>query len=1100
MVSRVLVVLFCVCGPVTAASSAGEARFMSYPDVRGDRIVFAWEADLYTVGIEGGTAVRLTSHPGGELAPKFSPDGRWIAYSTFRDGTFDVWAMPSDGGTPTRLTWPPLGGQVVAWTPDSRHVVFRSSWGVPPAARDQKLYRVGLDAATPEPLPIDRGQSCSFSADGSKLLYIRKGNEDYYWKRYKGGRYPDIWMYDFTAKGFEPVTDYVGRNAYPMWVGDTMFFNSDRSPDGITNLWAQDLKTGAVRQVTTYNDFDVMSPSSDGKRIVYVHCGYLYVLDAGGGVPRKVPVRIPSDDWRLQDRWINPSEYIHFVDVAGDGKAVVLEARGDVFHLALADKETLPRNLTRTPGVREDTPRLSPDGKTVAYFSDATGEYQLYVRDVATGQTTQVTTDLDRKVYHPRWSPDGKKILFGDKDFSLHVVDLATKKRTKIDESHVLDNDEFTWEVSDYAWSPDSRWVAYSHPRENRNNAIFLYDTAEGRKVQLTDDFYENLNPRFDAGGGYLYFLSYRNYQIGMDPFEDNHIVANPARVMVAQLRKGEKPPFAKRPATESNPVAGPEAEKEPEKKDNPDRFRVDVEGLASRVYALPVDPGNHFHLLAGKGYVAWSSVPLFTEEEYEEIYRPGGATKWTFHVFSMPDQKEVALEDKIAEAQASANGEHLVLRKEKGIHVTSFAKAYESKKLGTEVDLSGMTYRVAPREEWRQIFADVWRWYRDFFYDRDMHGRDWKAIRAKYAPYVEEIRTRQQLNWLLSEMVGELSVSHTYVSGGDMGPSVTPPAPAVSPGLLGADLVADPAAGLYRFARIYGPTPYFTEIETPLVRPDVDMKEGDYLLAIDGQPVRVPENYFRLLQVGKSDEVSLTVGRGAKDPAPRTYRVKPAKSDREARYARWVTDNVEKVLRLSNGDVGYMHVTAMGGGGIMQFDKFWRAFRYKKGLVIDVRGNGGGWTEYFMIDKLERRQVAFNVLKGMEPYRYPNPASRAHYVLVSNEDNGSDGEAFVEHFKARQLGTVVGVPSWGGLVGIVNGQRTIDNGTVQQSNNAFYGRDGKWLVENHGADPDVLQDNDPASVVAGKDLQLEKAVEVALRKIKDEPWQFPPVPAYPKR
>jgi tricorn protease len=1085
---------------VSAASVAapGEARFMSYPDIRGDRIVFAWEADLYTTTVEGGTAVRLTSHPSGELAPKLSPDGKWIAYTAFQNGSMDVWLMPAEGGAPTRLTWPPLGGQVVAWTPDSRRVVFRSRWGVPPAARDQKLYQVALDASMPEPLPVDRGQSASFSPDGSKLLYVRKGNEDYYWKRYKGGQYPDIWMYDFAGKTFKAITDYVGRNAYPMWVGDTMVFNSDRSPDGITNLWAQDLKTGALRQLTTYTDFDVMSPSSDGKRVVYVQNGYLNVLDPAAGAPRRIPVRIPSDDWRLADRWINPSEYVHFVDVAGDGKAVVLAARGDVFHLALADKETLPRNLTRTPGVREDTPRLSPDGKRVAYFSDATGEYQLYVRDVATGETTPVTADLDRKVYHPRWSPDGTKILFGDKDFSLFVVDLATKKRTKVDESRHLDNDEFTWEVSDYAWSPDSRWVAYSLPRENRNNAIVLYDTLEGRRVPLTDDFYENLNPRFDADGSYLYFLSYRNYQIGMDPFEDDHIVANPARVMVVQLRKGEKPPFAKRPATDPGPA--PAEEKGAPKKDDPGRFRVDVEGLASRVYALPVEPGNYFHLLSGKGHVAWSSVPLFTEEEYEEIYTPGGRTKWTLHVFSMKDEKEVALEDKIAEAQASVNGEHLVFRKEAAVFTTSFAKAYETKKLGTEVDLSGMTYRVSPREEWRQIFADAWRWYRDFFYDRDMHGRDWKAIRARYAPYVEEIRTRPQLNWVLSEMVGELSVSHTYVSGGDMGPAANPPVPAVSPGLLGADLVADPATGLYRFARIYGPTPYFAEVETPLGRPDVDVKEGDTLLAIDGQPVRVPENYFRLLQVGKSDEVALTVGRGPKDKAPRTYRVKPAKSDREARYARWVTDNVEKVLRLSNGDVGYMHVTAMGGGGVMQFDKFWRAFRYKKGLVIDVRGNGGGWTEYFMIDKLERRQVAFNVLKGMEPYRYPNPASRAHFVLVSNEDNGSDGEAFVEHFKARQLGTVVGVPSWGGLVGIVNGQRTIDNGRVEQSNNAFYGRDGKWLVENHGADPDVLQDNDPASVVAGKDLQLETAVEVALQKIKDQPWRFPPVPAYPRR
>lgn len=1075
-----------------ALQAANEARFLNYPDIHGDKIAFSYDGDLWLTTVEGAAPTRITTHPGTEAFPKFSPDGKWIAFMGSYEGVQDVFLIPVEGGTPKRMTWLPAGAIPITWTPDSRYVIFSSTWGRNPVSRDSKLYRVAVDGSMPELLPVDRGADCSFSEDGKRMLYVRKGNESYYWKRYKGGQYPDIWMYDFTGNRFTAITDYVGRNAYPMWIGDSMIFSSDRDPNGITNLFSQDLKTKAVRQITRFTDFDVMVPSTDRRRIVFMHSGYLYVMDPKAGTPRKISLNIPSDDWRLQDRWINPSEYIQYVDIANDGKSLALDARGDIFHVTAGEKEVLSHNLTATPGVRERYPCVSPDGKRVAYFSDQSGEYQIYIRDIAGGTVTQLTDSLNRTNYHLRWSPDGTKLLFGNRDFSIFWIDIASRKMTKVDESKYLDNDEFTWEISDYTWSPDGRWIAYSFTQENRNNAIFLYDTVDGKKVPVTGDFYDNLNPRFDADGGYLYFLSNRNFEIGFDLFEDDHIVSNPTRVMAVQLRKGEKPPFA-RPVTDGLATAGG-------KPDAASRFSIDVEEIQDRIFPLPAAPGNLFHLLAGKGFVAWSSVPEFTESEYEEFYNVNGETKWTFTIFSMKDEKETRLDDKIAEAQVSANGEKLVFRRNNRITTTSFEAAFSSKKAGRELDLSGMTYRVSPRAEWLQIFNDTWRWYRDFFYDKDMHGRDWKAMGDKYRSYVPELRSRQQLNWALSEMVGELCVSHTYISGGDMGPASGTQGSVLFTGLLGADLSPDTKAGLYRFDRIYGPTRYYTDIEMPLSRPDIQVKEGDYLLAINGEKVRVPDNYFKLLQVGKDDTVTVTVGGSASDANARTYRVKPVRADRNARYARWVTDNTEKVMKLSGGKVGYMHITAMGGGGIMEFDKFWRAFRYKDGLIIDARGNSGGWTEYFLIDKLERKQVAFNVLQGMEPYRYPNSASRAHYVLVSNEDNGSDGEAFVEHFKARELGTVVGVPSWGGLVGIVNGQRTIDGGRVEQSNNAFYNKDGKWLVENHGADPDVLQDNDPASVMSGKDLQLEKAVEVALDKIKEQPWKFPPVPKYPKK
>jgi tricorn protease len=1069
-----------------------EARFMTTPDISGDRIVFTYDDDLWLTNTQGAPPIRLTSHPGREYSARFSPDGKWIAFSGSYHGTMDVYLIPSEGGTPRRMTYFPGGALSLGWTPDGKNIVFRSTWGRSPIGRDSRLYKVSIDGTMPEALPVDRGASCSFSEDGRRMLYVRKGREDYNWKGYKGGQYPDIWMADLAGGEITPVTDYVGRNAYPMWIGNTMYFTSDRGPGAVTNIYAEDLRTRSVRQVTRYTDFDVMTPSTDRQSVVFVQNGYLNFLDVKSGQTKKISVRIPSDNWKQQDRWINPSAYVHFMDIGNDGKQAALTARGDVFAVSMGEKETGWRNLSDSPGTREIYAQLSPDGKRVAFFSDRTGEYQLYLQDVAGGPATALTEGLDRTVYHPRWSPDGSKILFGNKEFAIFFIDVASRKLNRIDESHYLDNDEFTWEISDYSWSPDSRWIAYSFTRENRNNAIFLYDTQEGKRLQLTNDFYDNLDPRWDADGGYLYFLSNRNYQIGFDLFEDNHIVVNPTRLMVVQLRKGERPPFEKPAET------GDEKPGDPVKSEAAAKFRVDLDGIQNRIYPAPVEPGNYFHLFAGKGYAGWSSVPQFTEDEYEEFYNVRGSTKWTFKMFSMKDEKTVQLEDKIAEAQASINGENLIFRKDSKFTTTSFELAYQSRKAGKEIDLSGLSYHVVPAAEWNQIFSDAWRWYRDFFYDREMHGRDWKAIGEKYRSYLKDIRSRDQLNWVLSEMVGELSVSHTYISGGDSGPETRTESPLFT-GLLGADLAPDRKSGLYRFERIYGPTAYFTDIRTPLSRADIDLKEGDYLVAVNGRTLKVPENYFRLLQVGSNDTVTLTV---AREPggATRSYRVKPMRTDREARYARWVSDNIDRVLKASNGEVGYMHITAMGGPGVMQFDKYWRAFRYKKGLIIDVRGNSGGWTEYFMIDKLERRQVAYNVLQGMEPYRYPNSASRAHFVLLSNEDNGSDGEAFVEHFRARKLGTIVGVPSWGGLVGIVNGRTTIDNGRVEQSNNAFYNKEGKWLVENHGADPDVLQDNDPASVMAGKDLQLEKALEVAMKKIREEPFQFPPVPKYPKK
>jgi tricorn protease len=1061
-----------------------EGRFMTYPSIHKDKIVFTYEGDLWLVSAQGGRACRITTFPGTENFAKFSPDGKWIAFTGGYEGSAAVYLLPAEGGAPVRLTYTPGFALVVGWTPDGQKIVFRSMFENI-IGRDPNLYSVSIKGGAPERLPLDRGVLISFSPDGKKFLYARRGDEEYYWKRYKGGRYMDIWLYDGTTQTYTPVSDYVGKNSYPMWIDEMMYFVSDRG-SGIANFYAQKIGTKEATAITSYADFDVMMPATDGQTIVYVYGGHLHLLDVKTGQAKKISVLMPSDRWALRSRVINPRDYIHHFNVAGDGQMVILEARGDVFTVPTG--KGLAVNLSNTPGTREIYPAISPDGKQVAFFSDRAGDYQLFLQKIEGGDWTQLTDSLDRTVYHLVWSHDGKKILFGNKDYSIFYVDVTNKKLVKVDESNQMKNDEFTWEISDYTWSPDGKWIAYSLVQYNRNSQIFLYNTETGKKLAVTGDFYDNLNPCFDAEGNYLYYLSSRNFDVQMDFYEDNHVISAPQQVMVVQLRAGERPPFADE---------GREGKKDKKAEATP--FRIDAEGLMARTYSLPVKPGNYFFLKAGKGKVLWCSVDRFTEDEYEEIFAPRGTTKWSLHIYDLADRKEAVLNDQVRDYQMSTNSEQLIIRKDNDIYTSPVDAAFASKSNGDRLNLSSLIYTVDLQKEWNQIFSDCWRWYRDFFYDPGFHGRDWKAMGDKYRAYIPELSSRNELNWVMSQMVGELCVSHTYIDGGDYGPAATPPS-LLRTGLLGADLVADPGSGLYKLAKIYGPTDINLNLPGPLVRPDIDVKEGDYLLVINGVGLKAGDDYFKLLQVAQGQKVKITVNGRPSLEGVRTYEVEPVFADSQLRYHRWLANNIKKVEKATNGRVGYMHINAMGSGGIGEFDKFWRAFRYKDAVIIDVRRNRGGWTEYFLIDKLERQMTAFNVLRNMVAFRYPGSTGNGNYVVISNENNGSDGEAFVEHFKSRKLGTVVGVPSWGGLVGVLNRQLTIDNGSVEQSNNAFWGRGGEWLVENHGADPDVLIDNDPGSAVAGRDLQLEKAIEVALEQINKNPSTFPPRPDYPKK
>jgi tricorn protease len=1067
---------------VSVVFPSPEGRFMRDPDINKNKIVFTYEGDLWIVDSNGGTAVRLTTFPGDENSSKFSPDGSVIAFTGVYDGGNNVYTIPVSGGEPKRITFIPGSAQSIGWTPDGKRIIFRSGYENF-IMRDPNLYFVDKDGSAPERFPLERGVRCSFSSDGSKFLYVRKGPEEYNWKRYKGGWYTDIWMCDLKENKFTPMTDYVGKNAYPMWIGKFMYFVSDKVA-GTANIFKMNLDTKEITQITKYTDVDVITPSNDKDQIVYLHDGYLYVLDTKTDQSKKITVEVPSDKWDLRERTINPKDYVHYSMISNDGNSVAVEARGDIF-VVPADKGNTT-NLSNTPGTREMYSQISPDGKWVAFFSDKTGEYQLYIQKAEGGEWTPLTTALNKTNYHLLWSPDGKKILFGNKDFKIFYIDVDSQKLVKIDESNQMKNDEFYWEISDYNWSPDSKWICYSQVQYNKNSQIFIYSLEQNKKYAVTDDFFDNLYPAFDANGKYLYYVSSRNFEIQMDFYEDNHVVSEPQKIMAVQLHAGEKPPFA-------------ESLTKDEAKESKD-FRIDTDGLMKRTYPLPVDAGNYFYLKAGNGKVLWCSVPKFTEAEYEEIFKPKGETKWDLHIFDMKDQKENVLSDKIKSYDLSTNGEQIIIRKASDIYTTSVNDAFKSKGAGSKLNLSGMTYTVNAVKEWTQIYDDTWRWYRDFFFDPNMFNMDWKGLGEKYRSYIPELTSRSDLNWVMLQLVGELSVSHTYIGGGDNGNKKAPASPATYTGWLGADLVRDGKSSFYKFDKIFGPTEYNLDLKAPLVRPDIDLKEGDYLIAVNGKEIKAPDDYNKYLQVSDKQKISITVNNKPSAEGAKTYEIEPIRNNSQLRYFRWLTNNINKVLKATNGEVGYMHINAMNDGGIGEFDKFWRAFRYKRGIIIDMRRNSGGWTEYFLTDKLKRKMTGFNVLHEMVPFRYPGSTSTGQFVVLSNEYNGSDGEAFLEDFKANGLGKIVGVPSWGGLTGILNTQLTIDNGTVEQSNNGFFGKESKWWIENHGGDPDVYIDNDPASVQQGKDVQLDKAIETILQDIKDHPFVAPKQPPYPDK
>ena len=1085
-VSRLVAVILCSIVLVLPVI-AEEGRLLRFPDVHEERIVFVYAGDLWTVSVQGGVARKLTTHAGFEMFPKFSPDGRTIAFTGQYDGHYNVFTMPAEGGVPTQLTFEPdpiqvserMGpnNHVIDWYPDgsgilflSRRTTFNDWFG--------QLFRIDAGGGLPERLPLLKGGLTSFSPDGNQIAYNRIFRNFRTWKRYKGGMAQDVWIYDFEKNTIKQMTDYEGIDTSPLWHGDTVYFTSDRGKNSRLNIYAHDLVRKTTRQITNFDDYDVLWPSLGGDRVVFEKGGYLYLLDLSTEQVRQVSIELPGDRIHAQPKWVDGDKFVTEYKLSTGGKRALLVARGDVFTVPAEKGNTC--NLTQTPGIREKYATWSPDGKWIAYVSDKTGEDEIYIAPQdGNGETVRITTDGHCFRFHPVWSPDNKKLLFADKNLKLYYADIESKKVTLIDSTTY-------WEIRDYDWSPDSKWVTYAKPDENIFYSIFLYNLEKNKIHRVTSDFTDDRDPIFDPDGKYLYFLSDRNFNAVLGDVDFSFTVSKTAGIYVVTLQADTLSPFA--PQSDEAVIKDDKEDEKKEKKEEKEEtapFKIDVESIEDRVVAVPVERGNLGGLSAAKGKILYRTQPTGGLSGMEPGEEPA------LHVYDLKERKDHVLLTPCDGYNLSPDGEKLIYKSGETYGIIE-VKTGEAKVGDGSISLSNMKMKVDPAKEWRQMFDEAWRYQRDYFYDPNMHGLDWVAVHEKYSTLVPHVAHRFDLTFLIGEVYGELSNSHTYVGGGEM-----PELDKVSYGYLGVDYELDEDSGRYRLKKIYPGENWRSGYHSPLTEPGVDVQEGEYLLAVNGRPLKAPTSPYSLFENLVDQTVTLTVHTKPEEQGTREVKVKPIDSEFNLRYLDMVNTNLRKVSEATDGKVGYMYLPDMGTDGMNEFIRQFYPQVRKQGLIIDVRYNGGGFIDQMLLERLRRVVMGMSSSRNAGDWTYPDVVFHGHMACVTNEYAASDGDFFTYFFKKHELGPVVGKRTWGGVRGYRGANQLLDGGYAIASEFSLYSTKSQWLMENYGALPTVEVDNRPDLVVQGRDPQLEKAIELVMKAIEENPKKLPERPPY---
>jgi tricorn protease len=1116
-------VMACAC--LSAGQEMPEGRLMRFPDLYKDKIVFMYGGHLWLASSSGGVARRITSGAGRELFPKFSPDGKWIAFTGQYDGNFNVYLMPADGGQPKQLTFyqgaaAPLNdrmginNQVLTWSPDSKRILFltrrdaSNGW-------TKRPFSISIDGGLAEPLPVIEGGLTSFSPDGTKIAYNQIFRNFRTWKRYTGGLAQSISVYDLKNNSVEDVPHTEWTDTFPMWSINTIYFTSDRGPEHRLNLYSYDLNSKQIETLTHFTDFDVMWPSLGPGGIVFENGGYLFTFDLQSKQPKKLTIYLPGDEEQSMKHWVSVTKTITDFDISPEGKRAVFGARGDVFTVPAKDGSV--RNLTRTPGIREKSLSWSPNGRWIAYVSDRTGEDEIYITPHdGMGKEQQVTSGYKGFKFGPAWSPDSKKIAWADKDLRLWYITIDDKKPVEVVHGKFFD-------ITNYSWSPDSKWLVYDNNDENGNAVVYLYSLADRKTTPITTSMTNSNFAMFDPDGKYLYFLSDRDFNevLGNIDFE----FANPktTRVYVVTLRKDEPSPFPalsdeaqvkKEDATEGKETKtegkaeskerdkqkdknkeSKEKEKDKEK-EKPAEFRIDLDGIQNRIVALPTEPAVIGTFAAAKGFIYYATRPI------QGLSGPLPGEAPAVHVYDLKERKDKVLIDGVERFTLSFDGSKLLYEAgppDAHSYGIIDAKPDGPKKVGDgALNLMGMRAEVDPPQEWKQIYNEVWRQERDYFYEAAMNGVDWEKVRDKYAQLLPYVADRYSLTYILGEIIGELSNSHTYVNGGDF-PDLHP----VNVGLLGADFEADQASGFYRFKKIYPGENWNPQARSPLTEPGINVKEGDYLVAVNGRSLRAPQNPDELFVNTANSTVTLTVNSKPSEDGSRNLQVKPIADEFSLRELNMIDTNRKKVDAATNGRVGYIYIPDMGAPGLNEFVKQYFPQIRKEGMIIDVRYNGGGFVDPLIFERLRRVLSGMSSARNFESGTVPAPVFYGSMACITNHYAASDGDLFSYYFKYYKLGPLIGERTWGGVRGIRGPIPLIDGGYITRPEFARYDLNSKWIVENKGVQPDVVVENRPDLVVKGQDPQLEKAIELVMKDIQANPKKLPPrppdLPAYPE-